>query len=65
MRNVSFNYAMVINLYNTAVHHNKTCEQPDCNVSIFQLKQAAIYLSNGITLDEKDEINKLIDEWPL
>ena len=64
--NISFQLACIINLANTAKHHKEYCQQSDCNVSLYQLKQTAELLTHKlINFDEMKEADRLINEMPI
>lgn len=74
VRSCSLAYALIVNLFNAAKHHKKNCDK-NCNVSLFQMKQAAnliwsqaanlIWSNNTILNDEESQaILKMLDEWP-
>ena len=65
MHTISEELALIINLHNAAIFHKKHCEDENCNVSLMQLKMAAINLNRWTRTWEKDEANKLIKEMPI
>lgn len=63
MKQMSHNFELIYNLYNAAVWHKENCIR-ECNVSLFQLKQAAKQLTSGLRDSEITEINELLIIWP-
>lgn len=69
MKNISEELMLILNLRNTALDHKSACGH-NCNVSLGQLKQAAIYISRAIALkgysaEEQIEAIRYIDEMPI
>jgi len=50
MVNISSELAMIINLANASKHHKQYCQDADCNVSLYQLRQAAEFIARYIEL---------------
>lgn len=62
---VSRELAYILNLRNTAIDHKKHCDT-NCNVSIGELRQTAIYIKNYLTNGlEIIEATKYIEEMPI
>lgn len=70
MTNISEESALILNLRNTAIDHKKHCKR-NCCVSLYSIKQAAIYIRNGLIVkrnlndSEVKQANKYINEMPL
>jgi len=61
---ISEELALIINLRNAAVDHKEHCER-NCNVSLGQLKQAAINIARWVRSWEIKEAMKYIEEMPI
>lgn len=64
MTHISQAHAQIINLCNVAKHHLKTCEDADCGVSLWQLREVALGLVNKCWGSEQEEVKKKIEEMP-
>ena len=66
--NISTELALVLNLRNVAVDHKEYCGH-NCNVSLGQLKQAAILIRDKMVAmnlhHEVKEANRYISEMPI
>ena len=65
MKHISRALHLIINLNKIAIHHHKTCHDPDCGVSVFMVKKAAEALMNNVEGIEKEEAQRFIDEIPI
>lgn len=58
-------FMLIENLYNAAVHHKANCNTPDCNVSLWRMRMAAVELEKKPAYDhEQPEIDSMLDRWP-
>lgn len=62
MIHISLHYGLAKNIYNAAIAHKKDCVTANCNVSIFQLKMAAVELMKFAPRTEQMEFEQW--EWP-
>lgn len=66
MKSVSNEIALILNLRNAAIDHKKHC-QTNCNVSVFQLRSAAIKIKETIPAyhtEDHEEAELIINEMP-
>ena len=70
MNNCSEELTLIVNLRNTALDHKNYCNT-NCSVSLGQLRQAAIYIQNGLMAKRNSwdleviETTKYISEMPI
>ena len=67
MQPCSREYALISNLRNAALDHKEHCEH-NCNVSLFQLKDAAMFIYKYMELMQIPdcyEAYKLVEEMPI
>lgn len=56
--------ALILNLRNVAIHHHRTCGEPDCGVSLIALRQTASTLKASLERGEEEEGERLTANWP-
>lgn len=66
LSSVSYRMNLIRNLYNAAVSHFADCKNPECNVSIFLLKQTAQLVAINAGLQDADWVvyNDIMEKWP-
>lgn len=64
MTQISEELMLIINLKNAALNHKEHCDT-NCNVSLMQLKMAAIHLFHLVRLRERKEASDIINEMPV
>jgi hypothetical protein len=64
MEEISHALAEIINLRNAADCHKRDCNDSQCSVSLWQLKQTALRLQSQVLFGEMTEVKNLIDGWP-
>lgn len=57
-------FAAILNIRNAAVDHKEHCSH-NCNVSLMQLKSAALLLLPSVAPEERDEAQRYINEMPI
>lgn len=68
LKQVSQIYVLIQNLHNTAFHHKEYCNDPSCNVSIFQLKKAAeqiLATCGSLVIEEIDDLETMVKVMPI
>ena len=63
-KTISSELALIINLKNAALDHKIYCEH-ECNVSLMQLKLAALTIAREVRVWEQDEAARIINEMPI
>lgn len=62
MESVSKAHMMIMNLVRISEHHKKICNQSDCGVSLWAIKQAANHLLKDARVTELEELSKQIED---
>jgi len=63
MYTCSREYALVMNIRNTADNHKNSCDT-NCNISLSSLREAAILIGNLAPAHEITMIAACIKDWP-